>query len=147
MTGARSAADPAAVAAIDLYGLGCLAIELALGQPPFLGETPKALVFAHVHQRPPALAELRTDLPVELADLAGELLGQDPAARPPDAAAVVAQLEIIRERAAAARSAACGCWWSTTTASACASSGARCARPRPLAGRRRARWPRGGGRG
>ncbi|MBE7454550.1 MAG: hypothetical protein HS111_38540 [Kofleriaceae bacterium] len=103
VTGARSAADPAAVAAIDLYGLGCLAIELALGQPPFLGETPKALVFAHVHQRPPALAELRTDLPVELADLVGELLAKDPAARPPDAAAVVAQLEIIRERAAAAQ--------------------------------------------
>ncbi len=98
VTGSRSAADPAAVAAIDLYGLGCLAIELALGQPVFVGDTIKAVMFGHVHQRPPALAEVRTDLPVELADLVSELLSKDPAARPLDAASVVEQLEIVTER-------------------------------------------------
>lgn len=103
VTGARSAADPAAAAAIDLYGLGCLAIELALGQPPFAGDTVKAVMFGHVHQRPPALAEVRGDLPVELADLVGELLAKDPAARPMDAASVVEQLEIVAERALAGK--------------------------------------------
>ncbi len=103
VTGARSAADPAAVAAIDLYGLGALAIELALGQPLFAGDTIKAVMFGHVHQRPPALAEVRTDLPVELADLVAELLAKDPVARPLDAASVVEQLEIVNERAQAGR--------------------------------------------
>jgi serine/threonine protein kinase len=98
VTGARSAADPAAVASIDLYGLGCLALELALGQPVFAGDTIKAIMFGHVHQRPPALAEVRTDVPVELADLISELLAKDPAARPFDAASVVEQLEIVSER-------------------------------------------------
>lgn len=103
VTGQRSAADPAAVAAIDLYGLGCLALELALGVPPFTGDTVKAIMFGHVHQRPPALAEVRSDLPVELADLVAELLAKDPAARPLDAASVVEQLEIVSERAQAGR--------------------------------------------
>lgn len=103
VTGQRSAADPAAVAAIDLYGLGALAHELALGTPPFPGDTLKAVLFAHVHHRPPALAEARTDLPVELADLVAELLAKEPHARPVDAASVVAQLEIVAERAQAGR--------------------------------------------
>jgi serine/threonine protein kinase len=103
VTGARSAADPAAVAAIDLYGLGCLALELALGQPVFIGDTIKAVMFGHVHQRPPALAETRTDIPVELADLVNELLAKDPAARPADAATVVEQLEIVSERTQAGK--------------------------------------------
>lgn len=103
ITGQKSAADPAAVASIDLYGLGCLALELALGQPAFGGETVKATMFGHVHQRPPALAEVRTDLPVELADLVGELLAKDPAARPYDAASVVEQLEIVNERTQAGK--------------------------------------------
>jgi CheY-like chemotaxis protein len=103
VTGQRSAADPAAVASIDLYGLGCLALELALGAPPFAGETAKAVMFAHVHHRPPALAEVRTDLPVELADLVAELLAKEPHARPMDAASVVEQLEIVSERAQAGK--------------------------------------------
>jgi serine/threonine protein kinase len=103
VTGQRSAADPAAVAAIDLYGLGCLALELALGTPAFSGDTLKALMFAHVHHRPPALSEVRTDLPVELADLVAELLSKEPQARPMDAASVVEQLEIVAERAQAGK--------------------------------------------
>ncbi len=103
VTGQRSAADPSAVAAIDLYGLGCLALELALGVPPFTGDTTKAIMFGHVHQRAPQLSEVRTDLPVELADLVSELLAKDPAQRPMDAASVVEQLEIVAERAQAGK--------------------------------------------
>ncbi len=103
ITGAYAATDPAAASAIDLYGLGCLAFELATGAAPFAAESAKATAFGHVHHRPPALGESRTDLPVELTDLVGELLAKDPLARPLDAATVLAQLDVIAERAAAAR--------------------------------------------
>jgi len=103
ITGQQSPSAPAAAAAIDLYGIGCVALELASGRPPFLGDNVKATLFGHVHQRPPALSEFRTDLPVELGDLVAELLAKQPAARPPSADVVVAQLEAIIERAAATR--------------------------------------------
>ncbi len=98
----RSLAEPAARVAVDLYGLGCLAVELATSRPPYVGDSVKATLFGHVHHRPPPLAELRADLPVELGDLVGELLDKRPDARPA-AAAVASQLQAISERAAATR--------------------------------------------
>jgi CheY-like chemotaxis protein len=103
ITGQVSPADPAAAAAIDLYGLGCVAVELATGRPPFVGDSVKATLFGHVHHKRPALTELRGDLPVELADLVVELLAKDPAARPDHADVVVDQIVAIHERAAATR--------------------------------------------
>jgi serine/threonine protein kinase len=103
ITGQKSPSDPAAAAGIDLYGIGCVAVELATGRPPFAADNVKATLFGHVHTRPPVLSEVRTDLPVELADLVVELLAKMPAARPPSAELVVAQLESIAERAAATR--------------------------------------------
>lgn len=103
ITGQRSPSDPSAAAAVDIYGLGCVAVELATGQPPFASDNLKATLFGHVHTRPPVLSEIRTDLPVELADLVVELLAKMPQQRPPSADGIVAQLEAIAERAAATR--------------------------------------------
>jgi CheY-like chemotaxis protein len=103
ITGQVSAGDPQAAAGIDLYGLGCAAVELATGRPPYVGDTVKATLFGHVHHRPPVLAELRNDLPVELGDLVVELLAKAPAARPTQAEAVVEQLVAIADRADATR--------------------------------------------
>jgi serine/threonine-protein kinase len=103
ITGQKSPSDPAAAASIDVYGLGCVAVELATGYPPFRADNVKASMFGHVHTRPPVLSEARTDLPVELADLVVELLAKIPSARPSSADGVVAQLDAITERAAATR--------------------------------------------
>ncbi|MEM9490528.1 MAG: hypothetical protein AAGC55_15380, partial [Myxococcota bacterium] len=65
--------SPAAVA-VDLYALGCIAVELCTAKPPFPGESVKALRFAHIHHRPPQLALIRDDLPIELSDLVEELM-------------------------------------------------------------------------
>ena len=79
--------------AIDLYGLGCVAIEMANGMSPFGGDPE-----AHLTAPPPRLADLRTDLPTELSDLVEWLLAKQPARRPRSAADVLAQLDSVSER-------------------------------------------------
>jgi len=92
------ATDPAAAEAIDLYGLGCLAIELACGAPPFTSIDPAEELRGHAFFAPPRLADLRPDLPGELSDLVEWLLAKTPAARPSSAHDVLAQLDALLER-------------------------------------------------
>jgi serine/threonine protein kinase len=92
------ASDPAAAEAIDLYGLGCIAVELATGEPPFADADPSRELEGHAHLAPPRLADLRGDLPGELADLVDWLLAKQPAARPRSVADVLLQLDAIIER-------------------------------------------------
>jgi serine/threonine protein kinase len=87
--GDAQAHDPAAAEAIDLFGLGCVAIELACGTPPFASKDPSPVA---------RLSELRRDLPIELADLVDELLDPSPHRRPRSARDVLAQLDTIVER-------------------------------------------------
>lgn len=103
--GEALANDPAAAEAIDLYGLGCIAIEMARGAPPFAidlesGEpaTKEAELRGHAQVPPPRLADLRPDLPGELSDLVEWLLVKDPAGRPPSAKEVGAEVDAIIER-------------------------------------------------
>jgi hypothetical protein len=103
LNGHANPADPAAAIAIDLYGLGCLGLELALGRAPFEAGSVDALMMAHARTPAPAASEGRSDLPAELADLLAELTVKDPLQRPPTASGVVQQLEIITERVAAGR--------------------------------------------
>ncbi len=90
--------NPAAAAMIDLYGLGCIAIEMARGAPPFENEDHEIELKGHAHEPPPRLADLRTDLPSDLSDLIEWLLSKHPSQRPPSAAEVLAQIDAIRDR-------------------------------------------------
>ncbi|MBA3820303.1 MAG: response regulator [Deltaproteobacteria bacterium] len=94
--GEVDAADPAAAEAIDLYGLGCVAIELARGTPPFADT--RDPIRGHGHEAPPRLSDARDDLPAELDDLVEWLLAKQPAARPSSARDVLAQLDAVIER-------------------------------------------------
>jgi hypothetical protein len=97
--GEVEAHDPAAAEAIDLYGLGCIAIELACGAPPFAGaETPALELRRHAFEAAPRLVELRPDLPGELSDLVEWLLAKQPLSRPRSALDVLSQLDAITER-------------------------------------------------
>src|SRR5262249_41763640 len=90
--------NPAAAEAIDLYGLGCVAVELACGAPPFADDDPRVEARAHPSDPPPRRSDLRPDLPGELSDLVAWLLAKHPIARPPSARDVLAQLDAIIDR-------------------------------------------------
>ena len=96
--GEVEATNPAAAAMIDLYGLGCIAIEMARGAPPFADDDHEAELRGHAHDPPPRLADLRTDIPGDLSDLVEWLLSKHPSQRPPSAAEVLAQIDAIRDR-------------------------------------------------
>lgn len=92
------ASDPSAAEAIDLYGLGCIAIEMASGEPPFSGADREVELRGHASEPAPHLADLCPDLPVELSDLVEWLLAKRPIARPRSASDVLAQLDAIIDR-------------------------------------------------
>lgn len=94
--GEVEASDPSAAEAIDLYGLGCIAIEMARGYRPVFDR--EAELRRHAHEPPLRLADLRPELPVELSDLVEWMLEKRPAARPRSARDVLAQLDAIIDR-------------------------------------------------
>jgi serine/threonine protein kinase len=94
--------DPSAAELGDLYHVGCVAIELARGAPPFEGDL-ASLTRAHAYDQAPRLADLRMDLPSELSDLVAWLLEKQASARPRSAGDVLLQLDTIIERQTPAR--------------------------------------------
>jgi serine/threonine-protein kinase len=96
--GAVDPHDPSAAEAIDIYGLGCIAIEMACGAPPFSEDDRDAALQAHANKPPPRIADLRPDLPVEVADLVEWMLDKHPEGRPRSALDVLSQLEAILDR-------------------------------------------------
>jgi len=65
----------------DLYALGVMLYEALAGRPPFTDEATYALFDAHVNRPPPALTELRPDLPPAVCEVIERALEKDPAAR------------------------------------------------------------------
>ncbi len=73
-------------AASDIYALGALTFHAATGQPPFDGNTPIAIGFAHLTQEPRDPRLLRPDLPEELGQAILAALAKSPRERPRSAA-------------------------------------------------------------
>lgn len=46
----------------DLYAAGCLLFELVTGRPPFVGDSPVAVAYQHVHEEPPRASTYRTEV-------------------------------------------------------------------------------------
>jgi eukaryotic-like serine/threonine-protein kinase len=86
------AAGDAAAASADLYALGCVLFETLVGRAPFPGRNAVEVLTAHLGTPAPDPREVDPRVPAQLAELCLALLRKSPAERPPNAAAVAADL-------------------------------------------------------
>ena len=71
----------------DVYSLGALAYHLVVGRPPFVGDNPIAIGFAHVSESPVPPHQLRRDCPTALDAAILAALAKSPNDRPASAKA------------------------------------------------------------
>jgi serine/threonine protein kinase len=65
----------------DIYSLSIVFFEIFTGELPFKGETPMALVVAHIQQQPPRPHDVNPKIPPELEAVILKGLQKDPAKR------------------------------------------------------------------
>jgi len=77
----------------DQYALGVLAYQMLAGRAPFAADNTPALLHQVVYEPPPALGELRPDLPAGVARALERAMAKDPAERYESCGAFAAALE------------------------------------------------------
>jgi len=92
MSPEQCAAKRELTGASDQYSLGIVAYEMLGGQVPFQAETTVGLLFAHVHETPPPITDLRFDCPPEVAAAVMHMLAKDPESRWADIETAVTEL-------------------------------------------------------
>src|SRR5262245_58537869 len=65
----------------DQYSLGVVAYEMLTGKQPFEGDSAMAIMFAHFHEPPKPLTDLRPEIPVEVASAVMRMLEKAPEKR------------------------------------------------------------------
>jgi serine/threonine protein kinase len=78
----------------DVYALGCIAFELACGQPPFHG-TLDELRARQLSEPPPPARSLMPDLPPGVEHLLGKMLAKQPSERPKSIGEVARAFEVL----------------------------------------------------
>ena len=66
----------------DTYALACVLYQCLSGTVPYDRDSDLDKVWAHVHQAPPSLEDVRPDLPVELGRVLARAMAKDPGERP-----------------------------------------------------------------
>ncbi|NWG07846.1 MAG: serine/threonine protein kinase [Chloroflexi bacterium] len=79
----------------DIYSLGVILFEMLSGRPPFDADTPLAVIFKHVTEPPPRLANINPDLPKGLQSVLDKALAKDRAERYGTAMELVAELMVV----------------------------------------------------
>ncbi|MDQ5822449.1 MAG: serine/threonine protein kinase, partial [Actinomycetota bacterium] len=87
----QAAGEPAGPAS-DVYSFGVILFRMLTGRLPFESDQPLELVAMHRDLAPPLVEEIRPDVPPRLESLATAALAKDPADRPPDGSALLAEL-------------------------------------------------------
>jgi serine/threonine-protein kinase len=89
----QAMADPDMDHRADLYAYGLVAYEMLTGLPVFEGNTPKALLAAHLLDAPPPITDRRADLPGPLASVVMRCLEKRPVDRPQSAEEIIRELD------------------------------------------------------
>jgi serine/threonine-protein kinase len=89
----QAAADPDVDHRADIYAFGITSYEMLVGEPPFAGLGPRALMTARMTQDPPHVCSVRPDVPKVLADLVMRCLERDPDDRPQSAHELLVALD------------------------------------------------------
>ncbi|MGK5113462.1 Stk1 family PASTA domain-containing Ser/Thr kinase [Geodermatophilus sp. CPCC 205506] len=80
----------------DVYAAGVVLFEMLTGHPPYGGDTPLAVAYQHVHHDMPTPSDEVPGIPWEVDELVARTTRRDPAVRPLDAGAFLADLEDVR---------------------------------------------------
>jgi DNA-binding NarL/FixJ family response regulator/predicted Ser/Thr protein kinase len=75
----------------DVYALGCVLFQTLSGSVPYDRDSDVDKMWAHVHEPPPALEDVRPDLPPALDDVLARALAKDPDARQQSAGRLAAE--------------------------------------------------------
>lgn len=65
----------------DIYSLGCVLYEMAVGKPPFSGLDPTSLMYNQVNEIPVPPKERNSNVPVALSNIIMKALAKDPSQR------------------------------------------------------------------
>ncbi len=95
--------DPATNHRADIYSFGCVAYELFAGHPPFVEPSAHLLVAAHMTRTPTPLAEVRADVPENIAAIVASCLQKSPDDRMQNVSEILAMLDGTAQPPAATR--------------------------------------------
>jgi serine/threonine-protein kinase len=87
----------------DVYSAGILLWESLTGTTPYTGDNPLSIAYRHVNEDVPAPSSRVAGLPPALDELVVRATRRDPAARPADGAAFLAELANLRTQLGLAR--------------------------------------------
>jgi len=94
--------DGHADARTDVYSAGIVLFEMLTGRVPYDGDEPVAVAWQHVDNDVPAPSSIVQGLPTALDDLVARATRRDAGARPTDAGALLAEVQVVRDDLGAA---------------------------------------------